>query len=82
MATLEHNLFLQVFSTVEQRFEDCPTTFGEAMLLMEKDSCDISLPALEDLIVHLLDTSSNLAVFLENYPPATELFQAEDFMTK
>ncbi|XP_033215315.1 activating signal cointegrator 1 complex subunit 2 isoform X2 [Belonocnema kinseyi] len=72
----------QVFSTVEKRFEDCPTTFGEAMLLMEKDSCDISLPALEDLIVHLLDTSSNLAVFLENYPPATELFQAENFITK
>ena len=68
---------------MEQRFEDGPiSSDGEAISLVGRETGEISLPVLEDLIVHLLDTSSNLTVFFENYPPATELFQTSDFMSK
>lgn len=73
---------LRVFSNLETRFEETP---NDVLILTEgviKDSKEISLPVLEDLIVHILDVASNLTIFLENYPPATELFQATNFMNK
>ncbi|XP_051174553.1 activating signal cointegrator 1 complex subunit 2 [Leptopilina boulardi] len=76
------SFFVQVFSNLERRFEETP---NDVILLTEgvkKQSKEISLTILEDLIVHILDVSSNLTIFLENYPPATELFQTSNFMTK
>lgn len=76
------SFLLQVFSNLESRFEDIR---NDVILLTEgvkKQSREISLPILEDLIVHVLDVSSNLTIFLENYPPATELFQTSSIMSK
>ncbi|XP_012277667.1 activating signal cointegrator 1 complex subunit 2 isoform X2 [Orussus abietinus] len=76
---------VDVLRNIEQRFEDRPVPLaGEVVSLAERGcgSIDITLPVLEDLILHLLDISSNIAVFLENYPSASITFHSHDFLNK
>ncbi|KAG7210834.1 hypothetical protein KM043_012319 [Ampulex compressa] len=76
---------IEALGNVEQRFEDrAARQIPEAIPMSDgiNGYMEITVCALEDMILYILDISSNLTVLLKNYHPAIRVFHNEDFMTK
>lgn len=75
---------VKALSNVETRFENRPThSIDEAIPLShEQNEMKVTLFALEDMILYVLDISSTITTFLKNYPPAAKKYHKEDFINK
>ncbi|XP_076642358.1 activating signal cointegrator 1 complex subunit 2 isoform X2 [Halictus rubicundus] len=70
---------------VERKFDhSMGHNTNEAVSLSKKNTGykNLTLFNLEDLILYVLDISSTITVFLNNYSPAVSLFHKEDFVKK
>lgn len=76
---------VKALSNVETRFEDRPTySIDEVAIPLshEQNEMKVTLFALEDMILYVLDISSTITTFLKNYPPAVKKYHKEDFINK
>ncbi|XP_015111526.1 activating signal cointegrator 1 complex subunit 2 [Diachasma alloeum] len=62
---------IEVFTTIEQKIENSRS----------KD-LEMSVKDIEDMVVHLLDLSTTIEVFLKIYSPAIQLFSTDNFIAK
>ncbi|XP_011297474.1 activating signal cointegrator 1 complex subunit 2 [Fopius arisanus] len=65
------DFLIEVFTHVEQKIEN---SLSQDLNMSVKD--------IEDMVVHLLDLSTSIEVFLKIYSPAVQLFSTENFITK
>ncbi|XP_033330811.2 activating signal cointegrator 1 complex subunit 2 [Megalopta genalis] len=74
---------IEALQNVETKFDNSIVHNG-ARSLTQQDAGykHLTLFNLEDLILYVLDISSTITVFLNNYPPAVSLFHNEDFIKK
>ncbi|XP_054007569.1 activating signal cointegrator 1 complex subunit 2 [Hylaeus anthracinus] len=72
---------IEAFENVERKFTSPVCNANEAVSLL-KETPELTLFNLEDMILYVLDISSTITVFLRNYPPAVSTFHREDFMNK
>ncbi|KAK2577513.1 hypothetical protein KPH14_003608 [Odynerus spinipes] len=76
---------VKALSNVETRFQDRPIYLsGEAVPLSngQNDGVKITLFALEDMILYVLDISSTISTFLKNYPASVKKYHNENFINK
>ncbi|XP_020290322.1 activating signal cointegrator 1 complex subunit 2 isoform X2 [Pseudomyrmex gracilis] len=74
---------ISALENVERRFDNSSIYGTEAVALSEqRNSIDMTLYNLEDVILYILDVSSTLTVLLRIYPSVIQIFHREDFMNK
>ncbi|XP_076292239.1 activating signal cointegrator 1 complex subunit 2 isoform X2 [Lasioglossum baleicum] len=76
---------IEALENVERKFDhSIGHNSNEAVSLSQKNTGykNLTLFNLEDLILYVLDISSTITVFLNNYSPAVSLFHREDFVKK
>ncbi|KAK0081891.1 hypothetical protein PV325_011418 [Microctonus aethiopoides] len=68
----------------EELFNSTKINVGNAVRLPEQNGVksEITLENIEDMIIHLLDISSNIEIFLTIYPPAIGYFSNDYFLMK
>lgn len=76
--------FTQVLRTVNERFEDrtLPSASGPVPLADRGSNAILTIQNLEDLIIHVLDVSSNISIFLVCFPPASDFLNNENFINE
>ena len=75
---------VQVFRYVEQRFGSQKLLEEELVKLSERPNTqkDMTLFEFKDIVLHLLDTATNLSLFLDIYNPACSVFHQQLFEIK
>lgn len=68
----------------EELFNSTKINVGNAVRLPEQNGVksEITLQNIEDMIIHLLDITSNIEIFLTIYPPAIGYFSNDYFLVK
>ncbi|XP_063984523.1 activating signal cointegrator 1 complex subunit 2 isoform X2 [Diachasmimorpha longicaudata] len=65
------DFLIEVFTTIEQKMESSMS-----------NEVEMSIKDIQDMVVHLLDLSTTIEVFLNLYSPAIQLFSTENFIGK
>ncbi|XP_078033960.1 activating signal cointegrator 1 complex subunit 2 [Augochlora pura] len=74
---------IEALQNVERKF-DHSTVYNGTLSLAQQNTGykHLTLFDLQDFILYVLDISTTITVFLNNYPPAVHLFHNEDFIKK
>jgi hypothetical protein len=75
---------VQVFRYIEHRFGGQKLPEEELVKLSERPNTqnDMTLLELKDMVLHLLDSATNLSLFLDIYNPACNVFHQQLFEIK
>jgi hypothetical protein len=77
-------LWLQVFRYIEHRFGGQKLPEGEVVKLSKRSNRqeEMTLFDFEDMVLHVLDSATNLSLFLDIYNPACKVFHQQQFELK
>ncbi|XP_043280547.1 activating signal cointegrator 1 complex subunit 2 [Venturia canescens] len=78
------NFFIKAFKMIDERFEDqqIPSASGPVLLSERGSDAVLTMGNLEELVIHILDVSSNISIFLDSFPPAKDYLNNENFVNE
>lgn len=77
-------VWLQVFRYIEHKFGGQKLPEGEVVKLLERSNRqeEMTLFEFKDMVLHVLDSATNIGLFLDIYNPACKVFHQQKFELK